>query len=137
MSSSDSAARASIPTSLAPWLSVREATKAIDFYKSAFGASEVYRLDGEGGALARLSIDGAEFWVSEESPEHHNSSPEAAKGGTVRMILTVADPDAIFAQARKAGAAEVYPVSEEHGWRVGRVADPFGHHWEIGRQLTA
>ena len=137
MSSSDSAARASIPTSLAPWLSVREAAKAIDFYKSAFGASEVYRLDGEGGALARLSIDGAEFWVSEESPEHHNSSPESLKGGTVRMILTVADPDAIFAQARKAGAAEVYPVSEEHGWRVGRVADPFGHHWEIGRQLTA
>ena len=108
--SSDSAARASLRTSLAPWLSVREAAKAIDFYKAAFGASEVY---------------------------HHNSSPESLKGGTVRMILTVADPDAIFAQARKAGAAEVYPVSEEHGWRVGRVADPFGHHWEIGRQLTA
>jgi PhnB protein len=49
------------------------------------------------------------------------------------MILTVADPDAIFAQARKTGAAEV-PVSEEHDWRV---ADPFGHHWEIGHQLTA
>jgi PhnB protein len=85
--------------------------------------------------VARLSVDGAEFWLGDESPEHSNFSPESLGGGTVRMVLTVADPDAVFNRARKAGAKEVFPVGEEHGWRLGRVVDPFGHHWEIGRQL--
>jgi PhnB protein len=87
--------------------------------------------------VAKLSIDGAEFWVSDESPEHGNYSPESLSGGTVRMILTVPDPDAVFAQARSAGATEIYAVKEGHGWRIGRVADPFGHHWEIGHPLAA
>jgi PhnB protein len=124
-------------TSITPWLSVRNSARAVDFYKSAFGATEVFRLEGpDGGVVARLSVDGAEFWLGDESPEHSNFSPESLGGGTVRMILTVADPDAVFLRARKAGATEVHPVAEEHGWRVGRVVDPFGHHWEIGRQLT-
>ena len=123
-------------TSIAPWLSVRNSARAVDFYKSACGAIEVFRLEGpEGSVVARLSVDGAEFWLSDESPEHGNFSPESLGGGTVRIILTVADPDAVFRQARKAGATEVFPVGEEHGWRLGRVVDPFGHHWEIGRQL--
>jgi PhnB protein len=50
--------------------------------------------------------------------------------------LTVADPDAVFARALAAGAKQVYPVAEEHGWRLGRVVDPFGHHWEIGRPIA-
>ena len=124
-------------TSIAPWLSVRNSARAVAFYKSAFGAIEVFRLEGpDAGVVARLSVDGAEFWVGDESPEHSNFSPESLGGGTVRMILTVADPDAVFLRARKAGATEVHPVAEEHGWRVGRVVDPFGHHWEIGRQLA-
>jgi PhnB protein len=86
--------------------------------------------------VARLSIAGAEFWLSDESPEHHNHSPESLGGITVRIILTVADPDAVFARAVAAGAKEIYPVSEEHDWRIGRVIDPFGHHWEIGRPLA-
>jgi len=123
-------------TSIAPWLSVRNSARAVDFYKSAFGAMEAFRLEGpDGSVVARLSVDGAEFWVSDESPEHGNFSPESLGGGTVRIILTVTDPDAVFNQARKAGAKEVFPVGEEHGWRLGRVVDPFGHHWEIGRQL--
>jgi PhnB protein len=126
-----------LASSVAPWLSVRNSAKALDFYKSAFGVTEVYRLDGpEGSVVARLSVDGAEFWLSDESPEHGNFSPDSLGGSTVRLILTVADPDAVFRQAVKAGATEVYPVSEGHGWRVGRVADPFGHHWEIGRPLV-
>lgn len=125
-------------TSIAPWLSVRNSARAVAFYKSAFGATEVFRLEGpDGSVVARLSIDGAEFWLSDESPEHGNFSPESLGGGTVRIILTVEDPDALFLQARNAGAAEVFPVGEEHGWRLGRVVDPFGHHWEIGRQLVA
>ncbi len=122
---------------IAPWLSVRNGARAVEFYKSAFGATEVFRLDApDGGVVARLSVDGAEFWLGDESPEHLNFSPESLGGGTVRMILTVADPDAVFARALKAGATEVHPVSEGHGWRVGRVVDPFGHHWEIGRPVA-
>jgi PhnB protein len=70
-----------------------------------------------------------------KSPEYKNPSPERIGGFTVRLILTVKDPDAVFARAISAGATEVYPVSEGHGWRVGRVVDPFGHHWEIGRPV--
>ena len=122
-------------TLIAPWLSVRNSARAVDFYKSAFGALEVFRLEGpDGSVVARLSVDGAEFWLSDESPEHGNFSPESLGGGTVRIILTVDDPDAVFLRARKAGAKEVFPVGEEHGWRLGRVVDPFGHHWEIGRE---
>jgi PhnB protein len=134
----DPAARASFRCSIAPWLSVRNSGKAVEFYKSAFGATEVYRLEDPGGSVvAKLSVDGAEFWLSDESPEHGNFSPESLGGGSVRMILTVADPDAVFVQALTAGASKVLPVGEEHGWRLGRVVDPFGHHWEIGRQLVA
>ena len=126
------------PCSIAPWLSVRNSARAVDFYKSAFGANEVFRLESpDGDVVARLSVDGAEFWVSGESPEHGNFSPESLGGGSVRMILTVPDPDAVVAQALAAGATEIFPVGEEHGWRLGRVVDPFGHHWEIGRPLVA
>jgi len=127
----------SLPCTIAPWLSVRNGARAVDFYKSAFGATEVFRLDAGGGVVARLSVNGAEFWLGDESPEHCNFSPESLGGGSVRMVLTVPDPDAVFAQAVTAGASEVVPVREEHGWRFGRVEDPFGHHWEIGRPLVA
>ena len=123
-----------ITTSVAPWLSVRSSAKAVEFYKAAFGAIETYRLeDPDGNAVVKLSIDGAEFWLS-DSP-HDNSTAETLGGGSIRMILTVSDPDAMFAQALKAGATEVFPVGEEYGWRLGRLIDPFGLHWEIGRQL--
>ncbi len=122
--------------SISPWLSVRNGAKAVDFYKAAFGAAEVFRLDApDGGVVARLSVEGAEFWLGDESPEHKNFSPQSLGGGTVRMVLTVPDPDAVFNRAVSAGASQVVPVQDMHGWRVGRVADPFGHHWEIGRAL--
>ena len=122
-------------SSIEPWLSVRKSAAAVDFYKSAFGATEAIRLEASDGVVARLSVSDAKFWVSDESPEHANFSPESLGGGTVRMMLVVPDPDATFAQALKAGATEVHPVSEMHGWRVGRVVDPYGHHWEICRPL--
>lgn len=124
-------------------LSVRGGAKAVEFYKAAFGAGELFRIDAPDGAVvAQLSVGEAEFWVADESPEHGNFSPEslgAEFGGraTVRMVMVVADPDAVFAGAVKAGATVVWPVADqEYGWRVGRVADPFGHHWEIGRPLA-
>src|SRR5881296_4786582 len=108
-----------VTCSVAPMLSVRQGARAVEFYKAAFGAVEVYRVEAPDGAVvSRLAVDGAEFWVADESPEHHNFSPESLGGGTVRMILTVPDPDAMFAQALAAGAREVVPVEEAYGWRL-------------------
>lgn len=123
-------------TSVSPMLSVRRGATAVDFYKAAFGASELFRLDSETGeVVARLSVNGAEFWVADESPEHQNFSPESLGGGTVRMVMIVDDPDAMFARVVAAGATVVHPVDNQYGWRLGRVVDPFGHHWEIGKPL--
>jgi len=122
--------------SVAPMLSVRNGARAVEFYKAAFGASEVFRIDAPDGAVvARLAVAGAEFWVADESPEHFNFSPESLGGGTVRMVFTVPDPDAMFAKAIAAGAREVVGMKDDYGWRLGRVVDPFGHHWEIARPL--
>jgi PhnB protein len=123
-------------TSIAPMLSVRNGAKAVDFYKAAFGATELFRFDGEDGSvIAQLCVDGADFWLADESPQHQNFSPESLGGGSVRVILTIADPDAAFARAITAGATVVFPVENQYGWRIGRVVDPFGHHWEIGKPL--
>jgi PhnB protein len=123
-------------TSIAPMLSVRKGARAIEFYKAAFGAGELFRIDDESGAVvARLSVGEAEFWVADESPEHLNFSPESLGGGTVRMVMVVEDPDAAFERAVTAGATVVWPVSNQYGWRLGRIVDPFGHHWEIGMPL--
>jgi PhnB protein len=125
-----------IKTSISPWLSVRNCARAVDFYKSAFGAIEAYRLETpDGDLVVKLSVNGAEFWLSGESSDNDIESTESIGGGSVRIILTVANPNAIFAQALETGATQIYPVGEEHGWRLGRLADPFGLHWEIGHQL--
>jgi PhnB protein len=125
-----------VATSIAPMLSVRHGARAVEFYKAAFGATEVFRVeDPAGSVVSRLSVEGAEFWVADESPAHQNFSPESLGGGTVRMILTVADPDAMFARALAAGATQVVAMANAYGWHLGRVVDPFGHHWEIGRPL--
>lgn len=123
-------------TAIAPLLSVRKGASAIEFYKAAFNAKVLYRIDAPDGAVvAQLSVDGADFWVADESPENANFSPESLGGGTVRIVLVVEDPDAWFERAVKAGAKVVWPVSNQHCWRIGRVVDPFGHHWEIGKPL--
>lgn len=126
----------SIPTSIAPWLTVQNSAGAVDFYKAAFGATEVYRLETPDGLIARLSVNEAEFWVSGGIPENENKNPETLGGETTRMILTVENPEPLFAKALKAGASEIFPVGEDHGWRLGRLVDPFGLHWEIGHPLA-
>ena len=122
-----------VKTTIAPWLTVSDAERAVDFYTAAFGVVEIYRLEGDDGkvAVAQLSVDGAAFWVQEdsESGSGHGST-------SVRMILSVEDPNSAYDRAVAAGATEVAPVSEEYGWRTGRVTDPFGYDWELSRQLT-
>ncbi len=119
-------------TNIAPWLAVSDGQRALDYYKAAFGAVDVYRFEDDGGrlAVAHLTIGEADFWIQEDD----DAGPRAGDG-SIRMILTVDDPDAVFAQAIAAGATEVAAIYEGHGWRIGRLADPFGHHWEVGKPL--
>ena len=120
-------------TNLAPWLAVSDAERALDFYKSAFGAVEEYRAEDDAGTLqvAHLTIDAADFWLQRD-----DGARARAGDGSIRMILTVEDPDAVFARAIEAGGTEIAAVYEGHGWRIGRLEDPFGHHWEVGRPLV-
>jgi PhnB protein len=117
-------------------LSVRHGRAAVEFYKAAFGAVEDYRVGGTDeheAVVCQLSVGGGTFWVADESPEHANFSPESLGGSTTRMLLVADDPDEAIARAVAAGATLIRPAADEHGWRLGRIEDPFGHHWEIGR----
>ena len=136
--SPDVRSRPSVAYSVAPMLSVRNGARAVEFYKAAFDAEHLDRVESPDGAVvSRLALESAEFWVADESPEHANFSPESLNGSTTRMILTVPDPDAMVERAKAAGAREIVAVKEDYGWRLGRVVDPFGHHWEIGHPLSA
>lgn len=123
------------PITIAPMLSVRRSPEALAFYQAAFNATVLLQL-GDTSIVAQLAVQGALFWIAEEAPEYLNFSPETLNGATTRIILTVPDPDVVFAQAVAAGATPIHPVTDfDYGWRVGRVQDPYGHHWEIGKPL--
>jgi PhnB protein len=127
-------------TWISPELSVRRGREAVEFYKEAFGAVELHRVGGTAeheDVVCQLGVGEASFWVSDESPEHGNFSPETLGGGTVRLLLVVDDPHGVVARSISLGAAEVVAVGEAHGWLLGRIEDPFGHHWEIGKPLGA
>jgi PhnB protein len=120
---------------LTTMLNVRDGVQAISFYQVAFGAKLVFSFT-EGSVIAQMMIGEAEFWLADESPEHQNFSPESLGGSTVRMILVIDNPDEVFDRAVAAGAKVVWPVADQHyRWRIGRLVDPFGHHWEIGKPL--
>jgi PhnB protein len=122
-------------TSIQPELWVERAASAVAFYTEAFGAS-VLHLIGEGeDVVAQLGIGDAAFWVASAASDLGRLSPAAIGGATSRNLLVVDDPDAMVRRSVAAGAVEKSPVGEEHGWRVGRVVDPFGHEWEIGKPL--
>ena len=123
---------------ISPQLSVRRGREAVEFYKNAFGAEEIYRVAGTDehpSVVSQLSVGEASFWVSDESPPHKHFSPESLGGTTTRILLVVDDPRAVVARAVSLGAREFVPVQEQHGWLLGRIEDPYGHHWEIGKPL--
>lgn len=123
-------------TGIQPQLWVDRGATAVAFYCSAFGAT-VLHLVGEGEeVVAQLDVDGAAFWVATTGSVPGRLVPRAAGGATGRVLLVMDDPDAASAAALAAGATEVSPVADEHGWRIGRVLDPFGHEWEIGRPVA-
>jgi PhnB protein len=122
---------------ITPVLTVKDAADAVSFYQRAFGAEEMYRnAYPDGRIVAEMAIDDARFRVADEAPEASNLSPGTLGGTTVRINLLVADPDGLAARAIANGAVEVAPIADQsYGLRQGRLADPFGHHWLIGRPL--
>lgn len=117
---------------LYPFLAVRDTEAASEFYAEAFAAKVVERF----GPVRVLEIEGFHVGVAPEAPELGTPSPETAGATTVRVSLHVDDPDRVAERAVAAGAALLFPVADQdYGMRQGRVVDPFGHHWLIGRRL--
>jgi PhnB protein len=120
-------------TSIQPELWVEGGSAAVLFYQAAFDAVLLHRVGREDDIVAQLAVGTAQFWVTEPSSSMQRFSPRAIGGTTSRTLLVVGDPDAVLNQAVSVGASEIAPVGEEHGWRMGRIVDPLGHEWEIGR----
>ena len=125
-------------TTIIPFLVVKSGAKALVFYTTAFGAQTIEKHDMPGGKLvAKIAIEDGVLWLGDEEPEYNNLSPESVGGTSVRIVLTVDDPDTIFNQALQAGATQICPVTTEAFWKIGKLIDPFGHVWEIGHPLNA
>jgi PhnB protein len=124
-------------TSIEPELWIDRAGAAVAFYEAAFGAVVLHRVGHDDDIVAQLAVGDARFWVSTADATAHRFSPEAIEGATGRTLLIVDDPPAVLARAVAAGASEASVVSEEHGWLLGRIVDPFGHEWEIGHPTGA
>jgi PhnB protein len=108
---------------------------AVTFYQAAFGARVLHRVGEGGDVVAQLVVGDAAFWISSGGADGPRFSPQAIGGATGRTLLVVDDPDAMVSQAVAAGATAASEVADEHGWRLGRIVDPFGHEWEIGRPI--
>ena len=122
--------------SVEPELWVQGAASAVEFYGAAFGATVLHRVGTGDEIVVRLAVGEAVFWISQASPEMRRLSPKAIDGTTGRVLLIVDEPHAMLQQAVDAGAQELAAVEDEFGWRLGRIVDPFGHEWEIGRPLA-
>lgn len=119
-------------TSIQPELWVDAPREAVAFYEAAFGATVVHCVGGGDDVVAQLRVGDAAFWVAAASSTTKRFSPRSMDGATGRTLLVVNDPDDVVRQAVAAGATETSSVGDEHGWRLGRIVDPFGHEWEIG-----
>lgn len=124
-------------TTLTPRLIVSDAAKAIEFYRTAFGAEEVSRHTDADGAIvhAELAVDGASFTLKDESPTSapgvSDQAPTSYGGTPVFLALTVPDARAVGARMEAAGATVVFPVDDHAYGTMGRLADPFGHVWML------
>ena len=117
-----------------PYLIVHQATEAIDFYKRAFGASELMRLVAPNGAVghAEVKIGDSPIMLADESPDESCRGPHSLGGSAVSILLYVEDVDPLFDQAIAAGAKALRPVKDQfYGDRTGTLEDPFGHVWTL------
>jgi PhnB protein len=120
--------------SVTPYLVIKDAAKALEFYKNAFGATELVRMPGPGGKImhAEIKIGDSPLMISEEMPERGTKSPQTLGGTPVSIFLYVNDVDAFAAKATAAGAKTLMPVQDQFwGDRYGQLADPFGHVWGV------
>jgi PhnB protein len=122
-------------TSFQPELWIDRAAEAVAFYEQALGARVLHRVGDGNEIVAQLAVGDAVFWVSPGGAAGPRFTPAAIGGATGRTLLIAEDPDAIFARAVAAGATTASAMADEHGWRLGRIIDPFGHEWEIGKPL--
>jgi len=117
---------------LTPYITVKNAAAAIDFYKKVFGATELMRMAEPSGRVghAELKIGGSLLMLSDEYPEYGVRSPETIGGTPVTLSLYVEDVDAVAARVTEAGGKVLRPVEDQfYGDRAGKFEDPFGHHW--------
>ncbi|MGH9555127.1 MAG: DUF1761 family protein [Terriglobales bacterium] len=124
--------------SVTPYLVVRGAAKAIDFYQQAFGAKELSRVPGPGGSIvhAEIQIGDSRLMLADENPEQGARSPQSLNGTPVNIFLYVSDMDAVYQQAVKAGAKGTTPPTNMFwGDRYGEVTDPLGHHWSLATHV--
>ena len=120
--------------SVTPYLHLRDAARAIDFYKSVFGATEVLRMDAPGGKIghAEIKIGGSHVMLADECPDMDIRSPQSFGGTPVSLLLYVEDVDALAERAVAAGAKLLSPLEDKfYGDRMGKLEDPFGHIWAI------
>ncbi len=121
-----------------PHLVVRGAAKAIDFYKNAFGAQEIRRMPGPGGAImfAEIRIGDSRVYLNDEFPNMGAQSPQGLGGTAVAIHLWVENADALFQRATEAGARVIMPLGDQFwGDRYGQLEDPFGHRWAIATHV--
>jgi PhnB protein len=113
---------------------VNDGSAAVAFYERALGAVVEHRVGepGELDVVAQLRVGDARFWVSTASERAGRFSPRDIAGATGRLLMVVDDPESVIRAAVSAGATETSAVADEHGWRLGRFEDPFGHQWEVG-----
>ncbi len=116
-----------------PELWVERAGAAVEFYAAAFGARVLHRVGDGDDIVAQLAVGEAVFWIASAAPHMQRFSPESMHGATGRTLLIADDPVSTVDRAVQAGARLVSAVAPEHGWHIGRIVDPFGHEWEIGR----
>jgi PhnB protein len=119
---------------ITPYLIIQGAAQALEFYKKAFGATEVMRFPDPSGKIghAEIKIGDSVIMLADEYPEMGFRSPQALGGAGVSLLLYVEDVDARFKQALAAGAKEMRPVKDQfYGDRSGTLTDPFGHVWTI------
>jgi|SRR5215469_11555873 len=124
--------------SVTPYIVVNDAARAIEFYKRAFGATEVMRMPGPAGKLAHVELELGDslIMLSDEMPNNVVRSPQTVGGTTVGVFLYVEDVDKVFQQAKSAGAKEETPVADMFwGDRYGTLSDPFGHTWSLATHI--
>lgn len=119
-------------TSIQPQLWVERPREALAFYEAAFGATVLHCVGDGDDIVAQLAVGEAAFWVAQASASMKRLSPRTIEGATSRTLLVVEDPVTVVGRAVAAGATQTSPVGDEHGWRLGRIIDPFGHEWEVG-----